>query len=66
MTRLVRARLSLVAGENIDRQAIIKDVASAAARLGDEAVLAQAMTALGNEFVGRSERESARRLPTSD
>jgi tetratricopeptide (TPR) repeat protein len=53
------ARLSRLIGKDQDRIALIEQVANVGQRLGDEAVLAQAFTALGTELAAQGNTEAA-------
>jgi len=57
---LTSVRCSRISGSNMDRIASIERVQRTAQRLGDTALLAQALTGLGEEFAARGEMESAR------
>jgi tetratricopeptide (TPR) repeat protein len=59
LARLTALRLMRMRGENRDRVAPIEEIARRARRLQDDALLAQAFTALGNEWSERKEHESA-------
>lgn len=59
MARLTQARYSRLAGRNEDRIALIEQVARTAQQRDDEALLAQAFTALGDELAALGEEESA-------
>jgi len=56
---LADARLSRLIGKDQDRIALIEQIANVGQRLGDEAVLAQAFTALGTELAAQGNTEAA-------
>jgi len=59
MIELRQARYSRLTGRNEDRVAAIEGVANAAQSLGDESVLSEAFTYLGDELAARGEIQSA-------
>jgi hypothetical protein len=56
---LADTRLSRLSGLHADRVAAIERVAQTGQRLGDEAILAQAFTALGDELMAQGQLEAA-------
>jgi tetratricopeptide (TPR) repeat protein len=61
LTRLIATRASRMRNDNVSRVGLIEVLAREGRQLHDEALLAQAFTALGDELVALGELESGRR-----
>lgn len=59
LTRLTRARMSRLTNGALDRVRVIEAVIKQGHALADVAIVAQGLTALGDEFTSRGEHESA-------
>jgi tetratricopeptide (TPR) repeat protein len=59
LAQVMRARYNLLSGHTADRIGALEKAIQMAQRLEDEALLAEGLTALGDEFAARGERESA-------
>lgn len=59
LAQVMRARYNLLSGHTTDRVGALEKAIRTARHLEDEALLAEGLTALGDEFAARGERESA-------